>query len=108
MEIDLEKNHFKPYIVGLILSLALTLAAYFLVDGHLLTDRTALVSVVVVLAVLQALVQMMLFLHLGTEGKPHWNMLTFLFMVMVVLILVLGSLWIMYNLSYDVMPAMGM
>ena len=43
---------------------------------------------------------MRLFLHLGQEDKPRYQLTAFNFMVLVVLILVFGSIWIMQNLDY--------
>lgn len=97
----------KSYLIGFGLSLIFTLAAYFLVADHLLTGW-ALGASIGVLALLQAAVQLLYFLHLGKEGKPHWNTLIFVFMFMVLLIIILGSLWIMHNLDYRVMDTMDM
>jgi cytochrome o ubiquinol oxidase subunit IV len=44
------------------------------------------------------------FLHLGRETRPRWKLAVFLFMLGVILILVFGSLWIMTNLNYRMMP----
>lgn len=49
-------------------------------------------------------IQLFFFLHLGQESKPYWNSQLFLFMLTILVILVIGSLWIMHNLSYNVMP----
>jgi cytochrome o ubiquinol oxidase operon protein cyoD len=51
-------------------------------------------------------IQLHYFLHLGDEPKPQWNLLTFGFMIGVVLILVFGTLWIMNNLNDRMMPQM--
>jgi cytochrome o ubiquinol oxidase operon protein cyoD len=55
------------------------------------------------LAVGQLLVQLGLFLHMGSEPKPRWNLMATLFSLMVVIIVVGGSLWIMNNLNYNMM-----
>lgn len=96
---------FKPQFIGFTSSLILTLAAYRIVGGHHLAGDL-LVYTIFGLAVIQALVQLVFFLHLGLESKPHWNMITFLFTVMVILIIIGGSIWIMDNLNYNLMPPM--
>jgi len=88
------------YSIGFILSIVLTLAAYFGVVNHLLSSNV-LIAAVLGLAVVQLLVQLLFFLHLGRESKPRLNLISFLFAGMVVLIVVFGSLWIMYNLDYN-------
>jgi cytochrome o ubiquinol oxidase subunit IV len=87
------------YIVGFGLSLILTLTAYTLVVQELLSRRVLLISITI-LAITQLIVQLVCFLHLGNESKPRWNLMTFLFMLLVLFIVVFGSLWIMTHLDY--------
>ena len=103
----LEEKHgsLQTYVLGFILSILLTFAAYYLVVGHFLTGWV-LDYAIVSLTVVQILVQLLFFLHLGNEPKPYWNLLVFSFMVLVVAIIVLGSLWIMYDLDYRTMASM--
>lgn len=103
-EKDSDHGHLTPYIWGLILSALLTIAAYLSVTEQLF-DKWTLISLVFGLAIAQMLVQMFFFLHLGRESKPRWNLSAFLFMALVVLLLVIGSMWIMYSLDIRVMPA---
>lgn len=93
------------YATGFLLSLGLTLAAFMLVwrqtesDGAAL-GRNFLIAWLIVLALAQLATQLVFFLHLGRESKPRWNLTVLSFAAMVVLILVLGTLWIMNNLNY--------
>lgn len=98
-----EAHSARPYVIGYVLSLALTLTAYVLVTQNQLRYRL-IVGVIVVLALTQFIVQMLCFLHLGNETKPRWKLVVFGFMLGVVLILVGGSLWIMTNLNYRMTP----
>lgn len=99
------QGNLKSYFIGFLSSILLTLAAYFLVVGTSLTGWL-LYAPLVLLALTQMWVQVRFFLHLGKEAKPQWNLLAFLFMLLVISILVLGSLWIMNNLNARVMPTM--
>lgn len=92
----------KSYVMGFLTSLYLTLTAYFVTVKHLLSGW-ALIGMLMGLAVIQLLVQLIFFLHLGRESKPRWNVQVLLFAVMVVGIVVGGSLWIMSNLNYHMM-----
>jgi len=93
----------KSYIIGFVWSIGLTLIAYSLVVQNRLS-HTTLIAIIVGLALLQAVIQLLYFLHLDTEAKPRWKLFVFLFMLMVVMILVFGSLWIMNNLNYHMTP----
>jgi len=94
---------FKPQVIGFILSIILTLAAYRIV-AHYHLMSWILVATVIGLGCVQAFTQLVFFLHLCLESKPRWNMMMFLFLVLIVIILVGGSMWIMSNLKYNVMP----
>lgn len=102
------KIHLRGYVIGFLLSLALTLTAFVLVNNHVTSQHAVfshavLVPVLGLLAIMQFVVQSVFFLHVATERRPRWKLLGFLFMLLVVLILVVGSIWIMQNLNYNMM-----
>jgi len=93
-------------VIGFVLSLALTLLAYFLVaryanDHYALLSHQFLAIVVMVLALTQFVVQLIFFLHIGREQKPKWNKWVLWFAILIVTILVAGSIWIMAHLDYN-------
>jgi len=94
---------FKPVIIGYILSIILVLAAYRIVAHYHLMNWILVVTIVGI-GCAQALLQLVFFLHLGLESKPRWNMMMFLFMVLIIVVIMGGSLWIMHNLKYNVRP----
>jgi cytochrome o ubiquinol oxidase operon protein cyoD len=96
----------KSYLVGLIACLILTSASFLIVTQGLLTGQ-ALIYALVGLAFTQAIFQLMCFLHEGQEASPRWETLVFYFMILVLLIIVIGSLWIMADLNKRVMPPMN-
>jgi len=93
----------QPYIIGFALSLLLTFGSYFLVTSGAF-ENTVLVTVLIALALLQLIVQLFCFLHLGQEEKPRWNLIFFLTTVGVIFMVVVGSIWIMHHLNYNMMP----
>jgi cytochrome o ubiquinol oxidase operon protein cyoD len=93
----------RNYVIGYVTSIFLTLNAYFVVTRHV-SLKWVMVSIVIGIAMIQFVVQMFFFLHLGRESKPRWKLLVFFFMLLVVSILVFGSLWIMNNLNYRMTP----
>ena len=97
----------KSYLVGFIACLILTSTAFVLVLSETLSGTT-LIYTLTGLALLQAVIQLIFFLHEGQEPKPRWETLVFYFMILVLLIIALGSLWIMSDLNERVMPAMQM
>lgn len=95
----------KTRLIGLISSLIFTLSAYFIILDperfHLSKD--AAITVILILAVLQAMAQSIFFLHVLSEKKPRWNLLIFLSTISVVIIIVAFSIWIMDHLNANMM-----
>ena len=97
------KKTFPFYFVGLLLCVVLTIIPFFAVQHHLVSHGMKL-FVVFASAILQFLVQVICFLRLtprNQEGKL--NILSFVFTTFVLLVVVLGSIWIMVNLNYNMM-----
>jgi cytochrome o ubiquinol oxidase operon protein cyoD len=92
----------KSYSVGFVLSILLTLGAYLTVTHHAFSTG-GLMAVVVWLAIIQLITQLVFFLHLDKGSGRRWNLLALGLASIVVLILVIGSLWIMSNLNYHMM-----
>ncbi|MDB4939924.1 MAG: cytochrome o ubiquinol oxidase subunit [Candidatus Doudnabacteria bacterium] len=99
----------KAYITGFFISIVLTLAAFVPViinaqSNFKTFSHNALIAYVLVLAFIQLCAQLTLFLHLGREQKPHWNLSVFMATIGLVFIVVVGSLWIMAHLNYNMTP----
>ena len=95
----------KAYIIGFLGAIILTAISFSLVVTQDLTGDL-LVYTIVGLALVQAVVQLIFFLHIGQEAKPRWELLIFYFMLLVLFIVVAGSLWIMNDLNKRVMRNM--
>ena len=92
---------YKSYITGFICSAILTLAAYFIVVYHVPNA----VFIILGLALIQLLVQLIFFLHLNQGADRKWNLVVLLSTVSIILILVIGSIWIMNHLNYNMMAS---
>jgi cytochrome o ubiquinol oxidase operon protein cyoD len=104
------KATFKSYIIGFVLSLMLTLTAAALVwihisSGHTLLSHEFLYPALLVLGVAQLLVQLIFFMHLAGESGPRWRLGVFASTVGIILIVVIGSIWIMNHLNYNMMAS---
>ncbi len=90
------------YVIGFVLSLVLTFIAYTLVVNKVVTGVELALSLGI-LALIQVIVQLVFFLHFGREKNSQFKVATFFSMLGVLLIVVAGSLWIMYHLDYNMM-----
>lgn len=95
----------RSYLIGFAACILLTATSFSLIIARPFPEWI-LVHAVIVLALAQAILQLRFFLHLGQEDKPQWETIVFYFMVLVLLIIVLGSLWIMFDLNERVMSHM--
>lgn len=90
------------YLVGFLSAFVLSFAAFWLVTSRPV-DGGWLIAALISLAVVQLIVQLVFFLHIGTESRPRWNLTALLFMLIMLVVIVAGSLWIMNNLNYNMM-----
>ncbi|MCA6219756.1 cytochrome o ubiquinol oxidase subunit IV [Photorhabdus antumapuensis] len=92
----------KSYIIGFVLSVILTVIPFWMVmDGS--ASHATILTTVVGLAVVQILVHFIYFLHMNTSSEERWNLVALLFTILIIGIVVVGSLWIMYNLNINMM-----
>ena len=98
---------FGSYALGFALSVVLTAAAFAAVMIPGVIPHGGVVPTILLLAVAQMCVHVYFFLHLSAAPDQRWNVNAFLFAVMTVVILVIGSVWIMYNVNTNMTPEGG-
>ena len=86
----------RSYLIGGVLSLLLTLAAFGVVWAGILSGGTELL-IVAGLGALQMVVQFRFFLHLDLRRSHRDDLHLVLFTVLIVSLMVGGSLWILFN-----------
>jgi cytochrome o ubiquinol oxidase operon protein cyoD len=92
----------RVYLTGFVLALALTIIPFGVVVFKVLPEMPALV-VVAALAVVQMGVHLHYFLHLNLSAAERSNLLSLVFAAIIILIMVGGTVWIMFNLHYRMM-----
>lgn len=97
----------RGYVTGFILSVLLTAPAFALVMSGVITDTRVTAGIVTALAMVQIVVHMIYFLHMDGKAEDGWTMLALIFTVIIVVIVISGSLWVMFNMNANMMPGMG-
>ncbi|MEW9571408.1 cytochrome o ubiquinol oxidase subunit IV [Rhodanobacter sp. Si-c] len=92
------------YLTGFVLAAILTIIPFWLVMGHVFSSHWLTITIVLALAVVQILVHVIYFLHLDTHSEGGWNMLAFIFTIVLVVIVLGASIWVMYNENALMMP----
>ena len=100
----------RRYLVGFALALALTVIPFATVYWALLPAGAAL-AVIALAAIIQIVVQLRYFLHIDFNRTPRENLMALFFAGFLILVMVGGSLWIMFDLHYrhrlDAAAALG-
>ena len=96
----------KGYWIGFLLSVLLTAPAFGLVMSGVLTDPRLTAGIVMALAMVQIVVHMIYFLHMNTKSEAGWTMMALIFTAIIVVIVISGSLWVMYHMNLNMMPQM--
>jgi len=97
---------FKGYMTGFVLSVILTAIPFWLVMTGAIESKQATAIIVMVFAVVQIVVHMICFLHMNSSSEGGWSMLALLFTIILVVIVLTGSLWVMYHLNTNMMPGL--
>ena len=94
---------FNAYMLGFGLAVILTAIPFILVAFKLLSAATTLI-VIALLALIQIVVHLRYFLHLDFKDTPRENLVTLAFTAVLIVIMIGGSLWIMFDLYARMMP----
>jgi len=94
--------NYLSYTAGLALAIVATIGSFVVSQTHLLWPPGIPVGLVV-LAFAQIGVHLVFFLHLGSGPDNTNNILALAFGVLIVFLVITGSIWIIANLSWNMM-----
>lgn len=93
---------FSSYATGFVLSVILTAIPFYLVMHPVLAPG-ATIATILALGVVQIFVHLVFFLHLSVRGEKGWDVTAFLFTALITLVLIVGSVWIIWNMHHYMM-----
>lgn len=91
------------YLVGFVLAAILTVIPFWMA-----MTGTPNFMILVVFAVVQIIVHVVCFLHIDASRPQRWNLMTFIFAIVTILIIVVGSVLVMENSMRNMMSAKQM
>ena len=94
---------FSGYMLGFVLSVVLTAIPFWLVMARPLADGPT-AAIILAFAAVQMVVHVIYFLHMSGRHEGGWTMMAMIFTVIIVVIMLTGSLWVMYHLNHNMMP----
>ena len=86
------------YVMGFVLSVVLTGVPFWLVMTDTLEAQVT-AFVIVALAAVQMIVHVVYFLHVRLESEKGWTLISLVFTLIFLVIVLAGSLWVMYHLD---------
>ena len=92
----------KQYTIGFILSVLLIVIPFGMVMAGGFS-RGLLVAVIAITAIAQILIQLVYFLHMNSSSEQRWNVIAFVYTILTIAILLVGSVWIMNYLHFNMM-----
>lgn len=96
----------KGYMTGFILSVILTAIPFWIVMSGGLHSSGETALVILGIAAVQIVVHMIYFLHMNSKSEGGWTLLALIFTIVLVVITLSGSIWVMFHLNHNMMPAM--
>ncbi|MGH1589900.1 cytochrome o ubiquinol oxidase subunit IV [Methylobacterium phyllosphaerae] len=95
---------FQSYMTGFVLSVILTVIPFWLVMGNVLDNSLVTTLVILALGGVQMVVHVIYFLHMSTKSEGGWTFMALIFTITLVVIMLAGSVWVMYHLNHNMMP----
>src|SRR5215468_2637736 len=94
-ELDHDTLHITVggYVTGFVLSVILTAIPFWLVMAKVFANPTVTTFVILRFAIVQ------IYVHMTSKAEGGWTWMSLIFMIVLVVITLSGSLWVMYHLK---------
>ncbi|GAA4767917.1 cytochrome o ubiquinol oxidase subunit IV [Stakelama sediminis] len=93
------RRELRSYIIGLIAALVLTAASFATVHWRLFSAPTGILIAIYLLALVQIIAHFRYFLHIDLRKSARDDLQLILFSTMIVLLMVGGTLIVLFNLK---------
>ena len=91
------------YLIGFVLATLLSVVSFYIARSTLVWAPSIPIALSV-LAIAQMGVHLVFFLHITSGPDNVNNLMALAFGLLIVMLLVFGSLWIMFHLNHNMMP----
>lgn len=105
-DVHVPHSTLKGYTIGFVLAVILTAIPFWLVMGNVIKSSSTAGLVLLGIAAVQIVVHMIYFLHMNSKVEQGWSLLAMVFTLMLVVIMLSGSIWVMYHMNHNMMPGM--
>lgn len=98
-------GNYKSYITGFVLSVLLTAVPFWVVLGEPDIHVGWAIAIIAGLGAIQVVVHIVYFLHVTVKAEAGWQAMSLGFTVILLVIVLAGSIWVMFHLNSNMMPA---
>lgn len=104
---DDQETHasYRAYLVGFGLSVVLTVIPFWLVMSGAEVSLPLALTVIFGLGAIQIMVHVYYFLHVTVKAEEGWQAMSLVFTAIILVIILAGSIWVMFHLHENMMPA---
>ena len=96
---------YRSYIIGFVASLVLTIVPFWLVMSGVEIGIGWALAVIFGLGAVQIMVHISYFLHVTVKAEDGWQAMSLIFTAIILVIILAGSIWVMFHLHENMMPA---
>jgi len=96
---------YKSYLTGFILSVVLTAVPFYVVLSDVNINPLWAVGIIFALGAVQVMVHIHYFLHVTVKAEDGWQVLSLIFAGVILAIILAGSIWVMFHMNANMMPA---
>jgi cytochrome o ubiquinol oxidase operon protein cyoD len=96
-------QHIRSYVMGIVFATGLTIASFYFARSTLIW-APGIPDLLIMLAIAQMGIHLVFFLHISSGPDSTNNVLALAFGVLIVMVIIVGSLWIMAHLNHNMMP----
>ncbi|WP_386679015.1 cytochrome o ubiquinol oxidase subunit IV [Loktanella sp. R86503] len=95
---------YRSYIIGFVLSVVLTAVPFWIVMAEVDIHLWLALSIIFGLGAVQIMVHVVYFLHVTVKAESGWQVMSLAFTGVLLLIVLVGSIWVMTHLNNNMMP----
>jgi cytochrome o ubiquinol oxidase operon protein cyoD len=96
---------YKTYLTGFGLSVVLTAVPFYIVMADVDISVGWALAIIFALAAVQIMVHVYYFLHVTVKAEEGWQVMSMIFTLVILAIILGGSIWVMFHLNANMMPA---
>lgn len=96
---------YRYYLIGFGLSVVLTIIPFWIVLAEVDVNLYVALAVIFGFGAIQMMVHVFYFLHVTVAAEKGWQAMSLGFTAVLIVICLAGSIWVMFHLEENMMPA---